>query len=59
MSDETIGVYLCRCRGNIGDIIELESIAQEVSGMEGSVITNVQDYLCTYHNLKTPSEREG
>jgi heterodisulfide reductase subunit A len=47
MSGETIGVYLCRCGGNIGDVIELESIAEEISGMEDSIITNIQDYLCS------------
>ena len=47
MSDETIGVYLCRCGGNIGDVVDVESIAAEVSKMDGVALTNIQDYLCS------------
>ncbi len=35
MSSEKIGVYLCRCGGNIGDVIDVGAIADEVSGMDG------------------------
>jgi len=47
MSSEKIGVYLCRCGGNIGDVVDVEAIADEVSGMDGVAHTNVQDYLCS------------
>lgn len=47
MSDKSIGVYLCRCGGNIGDVVDVESIAAEVSKMDGVALTNIQDYLCS------------
>jgi len=47
MSGKNIGVYLCRCGGNIGDVVDVEKIADEVSGMDGVTLTNVQDYLCS------------
>lgn len=40
------GVYLCRCGGNISDVIDVESIVDEVSGMDGVVLADVQDYMC-------------
>ena len=40
MSEKSIGVYLCRCGGNIGDVIDVESIASEVSKMDGVALTN-------------------
>ncbi|MEA1944477.1 MAG: 4Fe-4S binding protein [Euryarchaeota archaeon] len=47
MSGKNIGVYLCRCGGNIGDVVDVEKIADEVSGIAGVALTNVQDYLCS------------
>ncbi len=41
-----IGVYLCRCGGNIGDIIDLESVAGTLKEDSG-VSVNIQDYLCS------------
>jgi heterodisulfide reductase subunit A len=47
MSSGKTGVYLCRCGGNISDAVDVESIAEKVSGMDGVAIANVQDYLCS------------
>ncbi|HIE31380.1 MAG TPA: 4Fe-4S dicluster domain-containing protein [Methanosarcinales archaeon] len=47
MSGEKIGVYLCRCGGNIGDVVDVGRIADEVSGMDGVAHASVQDYLCS------------
>ena len=47
MSCEKIGVYLCRCGGNISDIVDVDDIADELSHIEGVEYTNVQDYLCS------------
>ncbi|RLG26695.1 disulfide reductase [Methanosarcinales archaeon] len=47
MSDDKIGVYLCRCGGNIGDVVDLGNVVSEVSGMESVAIVEVQDYLCS------------
>jgi len=40
-----IGVYLCRCGGNIGDVIDLQAVADSIKGE--NVLVNIQDYLCS------------
>ncbi len=42
-----IGVYLCRCGGNIGDVVDVQSIADEVAALPGVSDVNIQDYLCS------------
>ncbi|MEA1906983.1 MAG: hypothetical protein U9N12_08550 [Euryarchaeota archaeon] len=42
-----IGVHLCRCGGNIGDVVDVKRITDKVSGMKGVAPTNIQDYLCS------------
>jgi heterodisulfide reductase subunit A len=46
MSEKT-GVYLCRCGGNIGDVVDVQSIADEVAALPGVSEVNIQDYLCS------------
>jgi heterodisulfide reductase subunit A len=40
-----IGVYLCRCGGNISDVVDLQSVAESLKGE--NVTVNIQDYLCS------------
>lgn len=51
MSEKTgvskTGVYICRCGGNISDVVDVESIVDDVSGMNGVVLAEVQDYMCS------------
>jgi heterodisulfide reductase subunit A len=42
---EKIGVYLCRCGGNIGDVVDLQAVAETLKG--DNVTVNIQDYLCS------------
>ncbi|TFH39985.1 MAG: CoB--CoM heterodisulfide reductase iron-sulfur subunit A family protein, partial [ANME-2 cluster archaeon] len=44
---EKIGVYLCRCGGNIGDVADVQSIADEVASLPAVTEVNIQDYLCS------------
>ncbi|MCE8429567.1 MAG: 4Fe-4S binding protein [Candidatus Methanoperedens sp.] len=41
-----IGVYLCKCGGNIGDVVDLQAIAGKLKE-EINVSVNIQDYLCS------------
>ncbi|MDL5503406.1 MAG: disulfide reductase, partial [Candidatus Methanoperedens sp.] len=41
-----IGVYLCRCVGNIGDVVDLQSVADKLKE-DKNVTVNIQDYLCS------------
>lgn len=48
MEKETkIGVYLCRCGGNISDIVDVETIKEKCKKEDKVRIVNVQDYLCS------------
>jgi len=38
-------VYLCRCGGNISDVVDLQSVAESLKGE--NVTVNIQDYLCS------------
>jgi heterodisulfide reductase subunit A len=40
-----IGVYLCRCGGNISDVVDLQSVTESLKGE--NVTVNTQDYLCS------------
>ena len=40
-----IGVYLCRCGGNISDAVDLQAVADSLKGED--VVVNIQDYLCS------------
>ncbi|MDP2846538.1 MAG: FAD-dependent oxidoreductase, partial [Candidatus Methanoperedens sp.] len=39
------GVYLCRCGGNIGDVVDLEAVSDSLK--KENVYVNIQDYLCS------------
>src|SRR5659263_487745 len=41
-----IGVYLCRCGGNIGDVVDLQAVADKLKE-DKNVTVNIQDYLCS------------
>lgn len=44
--EKKVGVYLCRCGGNIGDVVDLESVSENLKKDE-KVAVNIQDYLCS------------
>ncbi|RZB28681.1 MAG: heterodisulfide reductase subunit A2 [Candidatus Argoarchaeum ethanivorans] len=47
MSNKNIGVYLCRCGGNISDVVNVEEVVDKISGMSNVTLINIQDYLCS------------
>lgn len=42
-----IGVYLCECGGNIGDVVDIEAVRKEASGWEGVAVARKDNYLCS------------
>jgi heterodisulfide reductase subunit A len=42
-----IGVYVCECGGNIGDVVDVKAILEEVKDWEGVVDAKYQKYLCS------------
>ncbi len=45
-NEPKIGVYLCRCGGNIGDMVDLQAVADSLKENK-DVSVNIQDYLCS------------
>ncbi|MCW3980036.1 MAG: 4Fe-4S binding protein, partial [Candidatus Bathyarchaeota archaeon] len=42
-----VGVFICECGGNIGDVIDIKSVLQEVKQWEGVEEAKYQKYLCS------------
>jgi len=45
-SSPKLGVYLCKCGGNIGDVVDLQAVAEKLKENK-NVTVNIQDYLCS------------
>jgi len=60
MSDEKIGVWVCECGGNIGDVVETQEIADAIKDEVAYV--NVERYLCSkpsVDSIKETVEKQG
>jgi len=58
-SSPKLGVYLCRCGGNIGDVVDLQAVADKLKE-DKNVTVNIQDYLCSsvgQEKIKTDIEK--
>ena len=42
-----IGVYICRCGGNISDYLNTEKLAETVRGIPGVVLSKVDTFMCS------------
>ena len=42
-----IGVYLCQCGGNIGDVVDIEGVRDSVGEWDNVVVARHDDYLCS------------
>ena len=49
MSKESprIGIYVCECGGNIGDVVDVKTVLETVKNWEGVVDAKYQQYLCS------------
>jgi heterodisulfide reductase subunit A len=45
--DKKIGVYICRCGGNISDHVDVVLLAENVKGMEGVTVTYTNTFMCS------------
>lgn len=45
-AQKKIGVYLCKCGGNIGDVVDLQAISDKLKE-DKNLSVNIQDYLCS------------
>jgi heterodisulfide reductase subunit A len=44
--DVRIGVYVCKCGPNIGDVVDVDAIVSDVKSMEGVVTAKSHNLLC-------------
>jgi len=42
-----IGIYICECGGNIGDVVDVKTVLEAVKNWEGVVDAKYQKYLCS------------
>ncbi len=60
MSDEKIGVWVCECGGNIGDVVETERVVDAIKG--DIAYAEVERYLCSkpsVDGIKEAVEKQG
>ena len=57
MPSTRTGVFVCSCGPNIGDMIDIEKIADEVSGIEGVVLAETHGLLCSPDGKKYLASR--
>jgi heterodisulfide reductase subunit A len=42
-----IGIYICECGGNIGDVVDVKAVLEAVKNWEGVAEAKYQKYLCS------------
>jgi heterodisulfide reductase subunit A len=45
--DKKVGVYICRCGGNISDHVDVVRLAENVKGLEGVAVTYTNTFMCS------------
>ena len=59
---KNVGVYLCECGGNIGDVVDVESVSQKMKDWNKVKITKHDSYLCSkpaQDMIQNDIEKEG
>jgi heterodisulfide reductase subunit A len=42
-----IGIFVCKCGGNIGDVVDVKAVVEAVKNWEGVVVAKYNTYLCS------------
>jgi len=42
-----LGIFLCECGGNIGDVVDVEAVRDSVGGWKNVVVAKRHNYLCS------------
>jgi heterodisulfide reductase subunit A len=42
-----IGIFVCECGGNIGDVVDVKSVVETVKGWDGVAVAKFHKYLCS------------
>jgi heterodisulfide reductase subunit A len=46
-SPPRIGIFVCECGGNIGDVVDVKAVIEAVKNWEGVVVARYNKYLCS------------
>ncbi len=46
-AEPRVGVYVCRCGGNISDVVDVERVAQVVGMVPGVAVAKVHTFMCS------------
>ncbi len=55
-SPPRIGIYICRCGGNISDVVRVEEVAAAARELPGVVVAKVETFLCSDPGQQTITE---
>ncbi len=47
VNNSRIGVYICRCGGNISDTVDVERVKEATAKFEGVEVAETYDYMCS------------
>jgi len=42
-----VGIFVCECGGNIGDVVDVKKVVEAVKGWEGVAVAKYHKYLCS------------
>ncbi len=51
-----IGVYVCRCGGNISDVVDLERVAEVSRQIPGVALAKLHTFMCSDPGQQTISD---
>ncbi len=54
--DLRIGVYICRCGGNISDVVDVEQVAQASRHLPGVAVARIHTFMCSDPGQQAISE---
>lgn len=54
--DKSIGVFLCRCGGNISDVIDIDELENFASNLDGVTHTRVHENICSQQGQNVITE---
>ncbi|MGA7157465.1 MAG: FAD-dependent oxidoreductase [Acidobacteriaceae bacterium] len=46
-AEPRVGVYICRCGGNISDVVDMERVAQVMAMVPGVTLAKVHTFMCS------------
>ena len=42
-----VGIFICRCGGNISNVVDVEGLKEKLAALEGVALSEVSDFVCS------------